>query len=635
MCGIVGLICESKNVIQTILDGLVKLQNRGYDSCGLGLIHDNNIQRYIAISNGNNVAIEHLKFLTRELVNNNYEIGIAHTRWATHGGKTKENAHPHNDMFNRFSLVHNGIIENHNELRIELQKIGYKFYGQTDSEIVVNYFHYLMNTGDSHIDNLRKLTNILRGSWAILIIDKINPGKIYFIKHGSPLLFGYNENKSQLFLTSELPGFSQCVNYYYALRDGEYGVISLDNFMTSRYNYDSDIVPEDSFELSPHPYPHWTIKEIYDQPKAINNLLKERFSSGYITFSEIDNSPYCNDVKQTDHFIFLGCGTSYNAAQIGARYFKKFNNQGTTFDVIDGADFEVSDIPIQNLNQNLNQNSHKNPNQKNITVVLLSQSGETKDLCRALEIVKKMGLRSIGIINVENSLISREVDICIYLKAGREQAVASTKCFTNQYLMLLLFGMWFYKPNHEIQNIHVRDVYNRYFNALNTVENDFREIINNNTDELHNVVKFLNNHSSCYILGKHISEWIAKEGSLKIKEIAGLHIESYSVSALKHGPYSLLRKHFPVIVLANDDSYYSKIDNTIEEMKSRNATVIVITNKECIKKNYDYLFYLPVKSELFPLISNIVLQKLAYELALVRKKNPDMPENLAKVVTVE
>ena len=246
-----------------------------------------------------------------------------------------------------------------------------------------------------------------------------------------------------------------------------------------------------------------------------------------------------------------------------------------------------------------------------------------------------MGLRSIGIINVENSLISREVDICIYLKAGREQAVASTKCFTNQYLMLLLLGMWFYKPNHEIQNIHVRDVYNRYFNALNTVENDFREIINNNTDELHNVVKFLNNHSSCYILGKHISEWIAKEGSLKIKEIAGLHIESYSVSALKHGPYSLLRKHFPVIVLANDDSYYSKIDNTIEEMKSRNATVIVITNKECIKKNYDYLFYLPVKSELFPLISNIVLQKLAYELALVRKKNPDMPENLAKVVTVE
>ncbi|AYV75311.1 MAG: putative glucosamine-fructose-6-phosphate aminotransferase [Terrestrivirus sp.] len=604
------------------------MQNRGYDSCGLGLIRDNEIHKYIAVSDKDFTAIKYLELATQSIINNYYVNGIAHTRWATHGGKTKENAHPHNDMFNRFSLVHNGIIENHNELRIELKKMGYKFYGQTDSEVVINYFHYLMNSGDSHIDNLRKLTNILRGSWAILIIDKMNPGKIYFIKHGSPLLFGYNKNKSQLFLTSELPGFSSCVNYYYALQDGEYGVISLDNFIISRYNYDIDTVPEDNFELSPYPYPHWTIKEIYDQPKAINSLLKDRFNNNHILFPEIDNSPCGNDVKQTDHFIFLGCGTSYNAAQIGARYFKKFNNRGTTFDVIDGADFEVSDIPIS-------QNSMIQTNKKNITVILLSQSGETKDLCRALEIVKKMGLRSIGIINVENSLISREVDICIYLKAGREQAVASTKCFTNQYLMLLLLGMWFYKPNHEIQNTYTQNTYNAYFDALNTVENDFREMINNNTDEFHDIVKFLNNHTSCYILGKHISEWIAKEGSLKIKEIAGLHIESYSVSALKHGPYSLLRKHFPVIVLANDDSYYSKIDNTIEEMKSRNATVIVVTNRESIKKNYDYLFYLPVKSELFPLISNIILQKLAYELALVRKKNPDMPENLAKVVTVE
>lgn len=614
MCGIIGFLTPNPGLIPTLLDGLLKLQNRGYDSAGVSLCYNNDIHRYVAVSDNHTTAIKYLEVMVRKYVDNYYMNGLAHTRWATHGTKTKENAHPHHCMCNRFSMVHNGIIENYEELAIELQNIGYKFYGQTDSEVAVNYFSYLMtknNDNNNHLENLKEMSTILHGSWAILIIDKLNPGKIYYMKKGSPLLFGFDENRSQLFFTSELAGFPPNVNYYYAINDNDFGEISLTNFITSQQGYTANIVPKMNIETSPHPYPHWTIKEIHDQPQSINNLLNDRYQSHNILFPEFDDSSYKTIVLTAEHIIFLGCGTSYNAAKIGVNYFKELNSRGVTFDVIDGADFGMKDVPIG----------------RQTLLILLSQSGETKDLMNALEIGKKLNLIAIGIINVENSLISRQVDVCLYLKAGREQAVASTKCFTNQYLMLLLLALWFNDCEY--------NKYSTYYDALDTIERDFNMIVNYDNSEINNLAKYLNNHTSCYILGKHISEWIAKEGSLKIKEIASLHIESYSISALKHGPYSLLCKDFPVIVLANDDEYYTKINSVVEEMKSRKAAIIIITNKENVKNKFDYLCYIPVNNTLFPLIANVILQKIAYELALIRNKNPDMPENLAKVVTVE
>lgn len=598
MCGISG--CINDDSIKSVVKALNKLQNRGYDSAGISSIIDGSIVIRKYISNAGENAMVNINKDELCFVKSN--IAIGHTRWATHGAKTINNCHPHHDIDKRFSLVHNGIIENYLILKEELLKRHYTFYGETDSEITVNYLHYLIKNGR----DISCLNEVLEGSWAIILMDSNDPNKIYFFKNGSPLIVGFNADKSKIMLVSELAGFDSDISVYCPIDDNDFGYIQKNEFVSSK-NYLFQKIPETNLLDVPDPYPYWTIREIYDQPNVIEKLISSRITDSDVLFPELSQIKFF--IEDIDHIILLGCGTSYHAAQIGSKFFKEFKIC-STIEIIDGADFEENDIPYN----------------KTSVMILLSQSGETKDLYRALEIGKKSKIRTIGIINVENSLIAREVDHVLYLKAGREHAVASTKSFTNQTIMLLLLAMWINPHNPEK---------NRYLESLKNLSNDFNDIIDKSIIELPQILPFFEYKNDCFILGKQVGEWIAKEGSLKIKEISYIHCEGYSAAALKHGPFALLYHDIPVILLANDDKFYSKIENITSEVKSRYAKVIYITNRYTNNTNIDYLFYFNSKSVLFPILSIVPLQILAYLLALNRGNNPDYPRNLAKVVTVE
>lgn len=610
MCGISGSLVRDGSAMTSVMNALVKLQNRGYDSAGVSTIVDNQLIIKKNISGPGENAVQNLQ--TDSIASMSCNIAIAHTRWATHGSKTLENAHPHTDDSGRFCLIHNGIIENYMDLKNELVQQGYQFYGQTDTEVVVKYLDYIVRNDK----NFQDLSKMLRGSWAILFLDSEDPTRIWFLKNGSPLLLGFNKRKTKAMFVSELIGFDSDIEYYYVITDHDYGYVIMDNMsceLHSTQTYEPHAMASEISQTSPAPYKHWTIKEINDQPHAISTLLSERmYCNGenfILNFPELDKIR--DDLDQAKHFIFLACGTSYHACQLGSKFFKEFRTK-VTMEVIDGADFEETDIP---------------PN-TNTILILLSQSGETKDLYRALQIGKEHNLKSIGIVNVENSLIAREVDCVLYLRAGREHAVASTKSFTNQVIMLLLFALW-KTPEVDVQ------LRSRYVNSLNKLSKEFYQMIIKSINEIPSMIPYFKNQNNCFILGKHASEWIAKEGSLKIKEISYIHSEGFSAAALKHGPFALLSKDVPVILLASDNQFYSKIENVAAEVKSRFANIIYITNKMTVNEHINLMFYFPTDSILFPLLAIIPLQVLAYELALDRGNHPDYPRNLAKVVTVE
>lgn len=617
MCGISG--CLTKNTAMlAVMRALNNLQNRGYDSAGICTIINNGLVIKKSVSKEGETAIENIN--NDSLANIVCNIAIGHTRWATHGPKTLENAHPHNDDDMRFSVIHNGIIENYMELKKELLENDYKFYGQTDTEIITKYLHYLIKNGKDYSD----LDKQMKGSWAILVLDRLHPNKIFFMKNGSPLIIGFDKDKTKMMFVSELRGFDMDINNYFIISDNEYGYISMDEHtceIKSTKSYEILSMTMSVVETSPTPYAHWTLKEINDQPTAIATLLTDRIKysnsddnhENTIILPELEKME--EELRAVEHIIFLACGTSYHAARVGVKFFKEFRASITT-EVIDGADFEETDLI---------------PNRKTI-LVLLSQSGETKDLYRALAIGKENNIKSIGIINVENSLIAREVDCCLYLKAGRENAVASTKSFTNQIVMLLLFALWMV-PSNKSSSVH--DLKQKYIDALSNLSLEFYKIINKSSDEIPKILNLFTNQRDCFILGKHASEWIAKEGSLKIKEISYVHSEGYSAAALKHGPFALLTNNIPIILLANNDRFFSKMENVTAEVKSRGANVIYITNKKIHSDNINYLFYFETESVLFPLLSIVPLQVLAYYLALEKGNHPDYPRNLAKVVTVE
>lgn len=610
MCGISGSLVRDGTAMVSVMNALIKLQNRGYDSAGVSTIVDNKLIVKKSVSEPGQNAVQNL--LSDPVATMHCNISLAHTRWATHGPKTLENAHPHTDDSNRFCLIHNGIIENYMDLKNKLINNGYRFYGQTDTEVVVKYLDHIVRKDNSFED----LSNLLEGSWAILIMDSEDPTKIWFLKNGSPLILGFNKRKTKAMFVSELIGFDEDIEYYYIIADHDYGYVIMDDMsceLHSTQTYEPLTMIKEVAQTSPSPYDHWTIKEINDQPAALSALLFERVhcNNGIFTlnFPELENIR--GDLDKVEHIIFLACGTSYHASQLGAKFLKEFR-ANVTLEVIDGADFEETDIP---------------PN-TNTIMILLSQSGETKDLYRALQIGKANNLKSIGIVNVENSLISRDVDCVLYLRAGREHAVASTKSFTNQVIMLLLFALW-KSPNMDIE------LRKRYFKAIDKLPEQIYQIISKSIIEVPNMIPYFKDQTNCFILGKHASEWIAKEGSLKIKEISYIHSEGFSAAALKHGPFALLTKDIPVILLANDDRFYSKIENVAAEVKSRFANIIYITNKMIHNEHVDLMFYFETDSILFPLLTIVPLQVLSYELALNRGNHPDYPRNLAKVVTVE
>lgn len=631
MCGIVAVLlkyCNKENNINNyLINGLKQLQNRGYDSVGICLLkNDELINRKYASSQ----EINSLDKLESEIFKNEIysNIGICHTRWATHGGATDFNAHPHISNNGRFALVHNGIIENYLELKDKIKHGIFK--SETDTEIIVNllsdiYDSLLENSDTKNIKSLVEeaiceLVKLMKGSWSLVIICKDSPNILYGTRNGNPLLFSINNNIAMF--SSEQNGFDGKVNDYIVLKNNDIISVYLnDDKMeyVSIFNskYDKKNINTIT-NLKEKNYEHWTLKEIYEQPESINRSIN--FGGRILDDYNVKLEGLCNNkeiLTQIDNIILLGCGTSYHAGMIGVNYLKDLCNFNTV-QLFDGAEFEYTDIPKIG----------------NTALILISQSGETRDIYRCIKIAKENNLFTIGVINVIDSLIAREVNCGCYLNSGREIGVASTKSFTSQCIVLSLISLWF-SQLHGINEIKR----NNYINDLHHLNGQIKSILDDFNDNIGNILSIFEDKKSCFILGKGKCEAIAKEGALKIKEISYIHSEGYNISSLKHGPFALLEKDFPVILLAPNNKYISKVNNAYEEISARYASIIYITDEfnsytHMISKKHKVI-YIAKNNTYSELLFVIILQIIAYKLALERNINPDMPKNLAKVVTVD
>lgn len=609
MCGIVGILSKyyEKNM-EYVLKSLEILQNRGYDSNGISYYNNEEFKILKYITDKNNDAYENIKKnISKSALTNNI---IGHNRWATHGGVNTKNCHPHSSNDKKWILVHNGIFENYKMWKDKLIENGYHFHTETDSEVIVNMIQYFQETYENTEDVIRQVVLNLEGTFACILQSVDDPKKMWCFRHGSPLLIAHDKNF--VMIVSEKSGFLNLFDKYLVLDSEDICTISLDDddnnisIKTTHY-YEYNQIDKMNIKDSPHPHLHWTLSEIYEQPETILKSINYggRIKDG-VHLGGLET--YRNKLKTASNLIVLGCGTSYHAGLFG-KYKLKMMNNWNSIQVIDGAEFVKEDIP--KLGETV--------------AILISQSGETIDLYRCLPILKKQNILTIGIINVVDSLIAREVDCGIYCNAGVEIGVASTKAFLSQSIILQLFGLYCLQLKGATN-------FDTLSQNLKKLVEDIRGILllNNKVKE---IAMFLKEFNQMFILGKDIDECIAKEVSLKIKEISYIHSEAYASSSLKHGPFALLTEEMPVLLFNSNANHNAKIENCFNEIKSRNAPIIYIGVPCHIQT--EHMIFIPDNEDFSSLCMLILGQLLAYHLSVLRGNNPDKPRNLAKVVTVE
>ena len=628
MCGIFGILTTSttENIYQQIINGLIQLQNRGYDSSGLGVVEQGHTQLDIHkyASTGSLDSLIKLREATAHLSTPAGGAGIGHNRWATHGMKTDKNAHPHLSQSGRFAIVHNGIIENYAELRDELMARGFTFRSQTDSEVIVNLVEYYaaFESNTSTYDSLNCVIQRLRGTYGIILVDVETPDHLFCVRNGSPLLVGKTDNT--VLITSEQSGFCNQVSNYITLNNDDICVISSlgsslplgSVAIKTTSTYLRKKAGDSMRTMVPDPYPHWTIREINEQAAIVNAAINNGGRIKSDTEVKLGGlEQHADQLTNTKHVILLGCGTSYFACLYGMHFFKGLCGF-TTVQAFDGAEMTEHDIPRDS----------------DVVFVLVSQSGETKDLHRCIELAKEANITTIGIINVVDSLIAREVDCGVYCNAGVEVGVASTKAFSSQVVCLSLLAIWFSQiaglnaPRRAKAICDLKNLSNDFTNVLEMLDGPIRQLAETRFQETHNV----------FLIGKGTDEIVAREGSLKVKEIAYIHAEGYSSSSLKHGPFALLDEQFPVIIFNMDRRHSAKTMNCVEEVLSRGSPVFLITNDRHNTTDARYSpIYVPNNGVFSSLLGILPVQLLAYYLSVARGINPDKPKNLAKVVTVE
>lgn len=641
MCGIIAFI-GNNNAYNIILNGLKQLQNRGYDSAGICLHNKNEflIHKYVSDK------VSAITKMEQNTHNTSIDIGMGHTRWATHGIINELNCHPHISYDNNICIIHNGIIENYQEIKDFLINKDIKFYSETDSEVICNLISYYNQTNDILI-SIKKAINIMTGTWGLVLLKKGDP-KIYFTRKGSPILVGINNDEVYAIITSEKSGFHNKMDKYVVLDNNdicflekknntinffsEKSLIETDknyidfiskidnNIENININYKYNITKElylhsekvynkinnilFNEDNTPGDFIFWTLKEIEEQKRSALRALGmggRIFNGIKLGGLEIKKK----ELEEVENIILLGCGTSYNAGHF-ITYYLKENPRFNTIQVIDGADFNKKDIPKYGKT----------------SCIFLSQSGETLDLIRCIKICKDNNIITIGVINIVDSTIARETDCGCYINAGREVGVASTKSFTGQIIILLLICLWFNKNKNE-EMIH----------SLKNINNDMEYILDKSRNKIKDWVTPLKDKKSIFILGKDECYSLSREASLKIKEISYIHAEASPASSLKHGPFGLLEKEFPVILIDIGEKNRLKMTNVYNEIKCRNAKIYTITDDISCKR--DNTFIIDCKSKLNNLLSIIPLQFLSFYLSISKNINPDFPRNLAKVVTVE
>ena len=618
-CGIIGYVGpEGDSALPYLLEGLDILQNRGYDSAGVCTLDAN---RKLCITKyASTVTTSDCLDLLKANTSKNHLLhttGIGHTRWASHGGRTDKNAHPHSDYKNRICLVHNGTIQNSVSIKNELLKKGIPFKSETDSEVIVQLISSYMDLGYTLKKAFNHALNKLEGTWGVCLIATELPDSLMVACHGSPLVIGIDDRQRRVFVASEVSAFAKYTSNYIVLEDGEIATISRNSVLDLSRMEKFD--PHELECLSPQPYPTWTLKEIYEQPEAISRTLGHGtrcvLENAHVKLGGLDTNK--RQLLNINNLLISGCGTSLYAGMYGAKILQSLK----VFNVVHTRDAgEVSENTFSQTNGGL---------------LVLSQSGETKDTHRVVKLAEHLSIPQLSIVNKVGSLIARSTKVGIYLHAGREVGVASTKSFTTQVTAMALLAIW-YAQNKDTQS-HSLVSRHKLMNSLQKLPTYIKEAINNTRPEIKEIAKLLKNKKHLYILGKGFAEPIAYEGALKLKELAYIHAEGFSGGALKHGPFALLEKGSPIILFILNDKNKELMKIAAREVKGRGAYNIVITDipEELEKGIANVVIPIPSNGDFTALLGSIPLQLLAYELSIVKGINPDKPRNLAKAVTVD
>ncbi len=611
MCGIIGYIGK-KNATKTLISGLKMLEYRGYDSSGLALIKNNNLEIYK--EQGKIKKLESI--VTKDDYNREeLQIGLGHTRWATHGEPSKINAHPHTNNKNNIAVVHNGIIENYDSIKKKLIDEGYEFKTQTDTEVLAMLIDKFMN-GDP-VDAVSKALEVVEGTYGLCVLMKDYPDMIIGARKGSPLLIGLSDG--EMFLASDVSAFRYHTGKVIYMEDGEIAKITKDDYTiydinSKRIEKEIEEVEWDLQEIQKQGYDHFMLKEISEQHKTIEDAFRGRIlpEQGLAKLGGINLTD--EELKNVKRIIFCACGTSYYAGLVGEYMIE-----------------EYAGIPVEV--EYASEFRYRNPIlTENDLMIVISQSGETADTLAALREAQNRGIKVMGITNVVGSTIARESDGGVYIHAGPEIGVASTKAFTNQLTVLALLTLYFGRKTILSSN-HGREI----IQALQNLPEQVKTIIESH-DEIKKLAQKFYNIKNFLYLGRGIQYPIALEGALKLKEISYVHAEGYPAAEMKHGPIALIDENMPVVFLALKDPVYEKIISNIEEVKARKGKVIAIATQgdEYIKEIADSVIYIPDAHKLVtPILSVIPLQLLAYYIAVKRNCNIDQPRNLAKSVTVE
>ncbi|ACV61526.1 glucosamine/fructose-6-phosphate aminotransferase, isomerizing [Desulfofarcimen acetoxidans DSM 771] len=608
MCGIVGYI-GTQEAVPILIDGLKKLEYRGYDSAGIAVLENGiRVEKKVGKLAALEESLEGITFTA--------QTGIGHTRWATHGKPSDENAHPHTDCTGKFAVVHNGIIENYLHLRDRLKEEGHEFISETDTEVLPHLLEKYYR-GDL-VEAVRLVIQQLRGSYAMVVLCMEEPDKIVAARQDSPLVVGLGENEN--FLASDIPAILKYTKRALILEDGEIVVLTADKvtvFNRSNHEVDKKVfeVPWKAEQAEKQGYEHFMLKEIFEQPKVLRDTVRGRISDDNSSVLLKDISLGREEIKKIKKLFITACGTAYHAGVVGKYVIEKLVRLPVEVDIASEYRYRDPIIDPDSL------------------VIVISQSGETADTLAALREAHRKGARVIAVTNVVDSSIAREADDVIYTWAGPEIAVASTKAYTTQLIAMYLLALYFAEIRGTLQGSEINEI----LTSLRQVPGQVQEMLND-TAQIQDFAGQYARHENAFFIGRGLDYTVATEGALKLKEISYIHAEAYAAGELKHGTLALIVENMPVVALATQPALLEKMISNIKEVHARGASIIGVALEGIaeMEEVSEKVIYIPRTHPVLTSVLTVVpLQLLAYYMAVARGCDVDKPRNLAKAVTVE